>query len=242
MVVPAFGFSAGDFIAAVGVLRKTARALRDTGGAASQYQHTVLKLRSMRCALIRLQSLEPQNEDASVVEEIRKCSKACIIPLDKFLNSIANLDREFGHKGRTWRKSFTQAKWALKLEPELRQLEASLDAEVQPLQILLQLDERDSRTESDKNILETRDLARHTSNLLEGLVASYNDTAAKSVHASGCAAKQTFYGPSRLEERAFSDHVQDTGRYEYPANNSGKIAAISRMCNHLDKGQRRSGH
>ena len=177
MVVPAFGFSAGDFIAAVGVLKKTARALRDSGGAASQYQHAVLKLRSLRSALIRLQSLEPASEDVSIVEEIRKCSKTCIIALDKFLVTIEKLDRDLEYKGRKWRKAHAQVKWAMRLEPELRQLEASLDADVQPLQILLQLDGRDSRLESEKVTLETRDLVRHMSNVFENSVALFSDLA-----------------------------------------------------------------
>ena len=173
MVVPAFGFSAGDFIALVGVLKKTARALRNTGGASSQYQHAVLELRSLRSALLRLQSLEPIAEDSSIVEDIRKCSKACVIPLDGFLLSIEKLDERLTSRVPAFRKRYSQVQWAMKLEPKLKHLERSLDAAIQPLKMLLLLEARQSSINSDKLAAETNSLAHRLCGRLEDFVGDF---------------------------------------------------------------------
>jgi hypothetical protein len=51
MVVPAFGFSAGDFISTIGVIARVAKALRDTDGAATYYQRTYLELQQLESVL-----------------------------------------------------------------------------------------------------------------------------------------------------------------------------------------------
>ncbi|KAF2195523.1 hypothetical protein K469DRAFT_543283 [Zopfia rhizophila CBS 207.26] len=49
--MPAFGFSVGDFIAAIGLIAKVIRALKDKCGAATEYQHLQLELQALERTL-----------------------------------------------------------------------------------------------------------------------------------------------------------------------------------------------
>lgn len=177
MAVPAFGFSAGDFIAAVSVLKKTFGALRDTGGASSQYQHAILQLKSTRLALLRLQSLEPISEDMSIVDEIRKVSKACIIPFEDFLATICKLDAGLRSRKRKLRKAYAQVKWVWSLEPKWRRLEQSLDEAIRPSKILLLLEARQRSHNSNMVTLETKKLAAKPSGEIEEFAGVFNQKA-----------------------------------------------------------------
>ena len=50
-MTPAFGFSAGDFVSAIGLIRKISKALREVGGASSGYQHAIIELKGLEHAL-----------------------------------------------------------------------------------------------------------------------------------------------------------------------------------------------
>ena len=53
-----FGFSAGDFIAALGLVKTVISALEDSGNVSIEYRELLGELRSLETALIRVKGLE----------------------------------------------------------------------------------------------------------------------------------------------------------------------------------------
>lgn len=57
MVTPGFGFSAGDFIKAIRPLNTIKKTLKDTDGAAADYEETLQRLNHLGVVLQHLQAL-----------------------------------------------------------------------------------------------------------------------------------------------------------------------------------------
>lgn len=93
MVAPAFGFSVGDFIAAIGLVKKTTRALREVNGATSQFQSTILDLELLERVLTSVQGLDSQSVKDSTLQAVQLFGHACHIPLSHFVASIDNFER-----------------------------------------------------------------------------------------------------------------------------------------------------
>jgi hypothetical protein len=54
MAAPGFGFSFGDFVSAIRIVKDICRALRDTGGAKDEFQHVLIDLQHLVILLEQL--------------------------------------------------------------------------------------------------------------------------------------------------------------------------------------------
>lgn len=136
MVTPTFGFSAGDFISAINLLRKAADALRETSGAAEQFQHAAVELNILQRMLVRVKSLEPRaSQSAEIVEHIGFYSHLCYAPLARFINKVKRFERHLRQDLRSNRtkdaighvsKAGRTIQWAICLEKELGSLKNSI--------------------------------------------------------------------------------------------------------------------
>lgn len=135
MAAPAFGFSFGDIVAAGQLIAKAVAALRQSSGAAWNYQQTALELKGLQSVLKRLQSLRPNSTNRETIEQIKVCALTCQLPLAHFikktetfaghLTPAAQLQpRRFGGKliATTGRK----LQWALCVKDEVEKLKASI--------------------------------------------------------------------------------------------------------------------
>ncbi|KAF8248008.1 hypothetical protein K440DRAFT_549882 [Wilcoxina mikolae CBS 423.85] len=139
MAPPGFGFSVGDFIGAIGLITKICKALQDTGGAASEYQHVILELRSLERVLIHLAALEPTDENANHVNAIRGMALACQLPLREFLTKLEKYEVSLGPFAA--RNAISGAgrktKWAVCMSEEVSKLRAIVAAKVLSINLLL---------------------------------------------------------------------------------------------------------
>lgn len=149
MAVAAFGFSAGDFIAAIQLLHKAAKALRETSGACGQYQQAAIELNGLRHVLVRLQSLEATSQNTEIIQQIQVCSHACNVPLARFLEKLRTLERYLGHSGTPSEstrfpsqinRAGRKVQWALYLENHLAKLRAKIAPHIAAIEVLLQLE------------------------------------------------------------------------------------------------------
>ena len=85
MVVPAFGFSAGDFIAAINLICTVSKALGEVHGAGTQYQQARIELSLLEDVLRMVQGLELTTENANTVEKIQVCAHMCRVCLLRVL-------------------------------------------------------------------------------------------------------------------------------------------------------------
>ncbi|CAD6582456.1 MAG: hypothetical protein ASARMPRED_000970 [Alectoria sarmentosa] len=57
-MTPAFGFSVGDFISAIGLVKRVIKAFKDTGGASPEYQLVVIELKGLKDILRHLERMK----------------------------------------------------------------------------------------------------------------------------------------------------------------------------------------
>jgi len=91
-----FGWSAGDIVAAVSTLVKVGKALKDSGGAATEYQDAIAFLTSVEKTLKGLQTIADQFPDSEWEEELQEQAKNLKSAVDDFHQKIAKYDLSLG--------------------------------------------------------------------------------------------------------------------------------------------------
>jgi hypothetical protein len=137
-----FGWSVSDLLTALTVLNKIRVALKDSGGASSDYQEESGFLHSVYKTLETLDSLQslPLAEDA--LENIRQICQQIQGPLLPFLNKV---NRDFENSlGRhsVSKRQFTKVvraprmiRWALSTSKQVKQLKRKIVVPLMALQI-----------------------------------------------------------------------------------------------------------
>ena len=95
-----FGFSVGDFIAAINLLRKVGIALKDNGGARDDYQKTIRKLKiakSLLSWIAKVKDGDGDGESASI-HAIRSLANLIKDDVDNFLTRINKYGDSLGSK------------------------------------------------------------------------------------------------------------------------------------------------
>lgn len=150
-MLPAFGFSVGDFIAAigmcmhavaatrqltahVGLIAKVSKALKDEAGAANEYQHVLLELQALERTLRHLQVLEPTDSNVEHVNAVRGMALACRIPLQEFLVKLQKFEASMGPFAIRRRDQFKsvgrKSQWAVFMGDEVARLRSAVGAKV----------------------------------------------------------------------------------------------------------------
>lgn len=160
MPVPAFGFSAGDFISAIGkapstnlksitaktftqgLVKKVIKALKRTGGASTEYQHAIIELNGLKNVLRRLESLQPNQDNEHHVNAIRGVALACQLPLRDFLTKLEKYEVSLGPLSNPkWYHGFPQkSRWAMSFAEEVEKLRALVAAKTVSITLLLAMD------------------------------------------------------------------------------------------------------
>ncbi|KAF6224244.1 hypothetical protein HO133_010819 [Letharia lupina] len=91
-MTPAFGFSVGDLISAIGLVKRVTKALKETGGAPTDYQLVVIELKGLKSILRHLETLKPTKDNVTHINAIGGMALACQLPLRDFM--IASSDGE----------------------------------------------------------------------------------------------------------------------------------------------------
>jgi hypothetical protein len=79
-----FGFSAGDFIAALELVGTVIDALRDSGSASAEYRELLRVLYSLETVLIQVKRLEVHESQRAELVAPRKAAAQCQQTIDDF--------------------------------------------------------------------------------------------------------------------------------------------------------------
>ncbi|KAL8893605.1 MAG: hypothetical protein Q9192_005105 [Flavoplaca navasiana] len=125
-MTPAFGFSVGDFINTINLIRKISKALKETGGAASEYQDAVVELTGLQRALQHLETLQPTQDNAGQVNAIRGMALACKVPLQDFMTKLDKYEESLGPwaHGSSLGGLGRKTRWAVSFSKEVEKLRA----------------------------------------------------------------------------------------------------------------------
>ena len=144
MAAPGFGFSVGDFIAGVTLVRKLIRALDDSAGAGTSYRQLVSGLSDLDEALTAVSNLqldltEPAQKIAS--EQVAsKCQLSIMTFLKqngKFKGSLGITSGQPNSTPAWWRASLHKIQWALCKDSAIQALRTEIRAHTVTLNLLL---------------------------------------------------------------------------------------------------------
>ena len=134
-----FGFSAGDFAIAIGLIVRISKALRDAGGAAAEYRDILQDLQTLQQLLGLLERLRPANGSVSHINAIRGMALACRIPLLEFAEKIESYGAALGvgsSKGMSIR-GVKKVQWAFIVDEEVAKFRGIIAAKVYNITLLL---------------------------------------------------------------------------------------------------------
>ncbi len=169
----AFGFSANDFIAAIGLTVKISKALQGTGGASSECSLVIQDLHTLQHILEFLQQVRPALGNESHVNAIRGVAITCLIPLNEFSEK---LERRYGPIAgsqpprNSLRHTSKKIHWGVFTADEVAKFRAVIAAKVSSLGLLLgflnyeSLARIESRNQEATNLLSTK-IAEHQDSL-----------------------------------------------------------------------------
>ncbi|KAL2043073.1 hypothetical protein N7G274_004133 [Stereocaulon virgatum] len=138
-MTPAFGFSVGDFISAIGLIKKVSKALKHAGGAAADYQNVLVELKALKNVLRHLETLEPTEDNIRHVNAIRGMALACQLPLRDFMVKLERYEASLGpwSERTSFGSAGRKAKWAVSFTEEVEKLRALVAAKHISINLLL---------------------------------------------------------------------------------------------------------
>ena len=138
-MLPPFGFSVGDFIAAAELLSKVRKAFHDHHGASAEYQQLSQQIETLQIIFEYLQALDAGESARGLTNAIRAQAAVSLEPLRVFLQSIEKYDKKLGprNKGRDLGLRARQAQWAVTVTKEVPKLLETVSLEIQKMNLML---------------------------------------------------------------------------------------------------------
>ena len=133
-----FGFSVGDFVAGIELTAKVIRALKESGGASSEYQQILRELESLEIILQHLSSLKATKENHHYVNAFRGQAQSIQVLVQQFLDSITKYKSSLGataHRG-VRHGSGKKIQWTLLRQPEVAKLRSTIEFQISILNLL----------------------------------------------------------------------------------------------------------
>lgn len=144
MPVPAFGFSAGDFITAVTLINTVRKALKDSGGSQDEIRAVLQDLQQLHVVLTQLHEGDwGTGGDVSHVNAVRGLALTCQGPLSHFLQRLEKAKDKMAHgkdgvKGRLL-SSVKRGQWALFLKEDVDHFRQVIIAKLIAINLLAQM-------------------------------------------------------------------------------------------------------
>lgn len=134
-----FGFSAGDFIAAVNLIGTVIDALRDSGDASSEYRSLISQLYTLESALLKVKRLELDDSQHAELIALRQAAAQCQNTIDQFWEKIKKYQPSLraGGSGSRVRDGWRKVKWAVCKKEDVVRFKADLMAHTESIELLL---------------------------------------------------------------------------------------------------------
>ena len=134
-----FGFSAGDFAVAIGLIVRISKALGDSGGAAAEYRDILQDLQTLQQLLGILETLRPADGSVSHINAIRGMALACRIPLLEFAEKIDSYEMALGvgSSKSMFKRGVRKVQWAVLFEEDVAKFRGIIAAKLYNITLLL---------------------------------------------------------------------------------------------------------
>lgn len=139
MATPGFGFSVGDVLAGLHVVRKLIRALDETAGSRVAYRKLVSDLSNLEDALTGVQDLQLQPIQAAQKIALDQVVQQCQHSIERFLTKNAKFKDSLGIQPSLshWRSNLHKVQWALCRDSEIEELRTEISAHSTTLTLIL---------------------------------------------------------------------------------------------------------
>jgi hypothetical protein len=134
-----FGFSAGDFIAALQLVSTVIDALRDSGDSSTDYRALISELYTLETALLKVKRLDVDEEQHAEFIALRQAACQCQNTIDTFWEKIKKYQPSLqaGGSGSRVRDGWFKITWALCKKDDLAKFKAELRGHTQSIELLL---------------------------------------------------------------------------------------------------------
>jgi histidinol dehydrogenase len=133
-----FGFSVGDFIAALELVANVIDALRESGEAGKRYRELVRQLDSLESVLLRVKRLEIDEAQHAEYIALQQASSQCQRTIDEFWKKIKKYQPALGVKGTPrLKESWMRIKWAVCKKEDVNAFKADVSAHTESIHLLL---------------------------------------------------------------------------------------------------------
>lgn len=145
-LVPVLSLHVADLLLLQGLVKRISKALKETGGASSEYQLVVIELKSLENILRHLETLQPAEDNVTQINAIRGMALACQLPLRDFMIKLERYESTLGPFAdkRTLRAMAKKSKWAVVFAEEVERLRAMVAAKNISLNLLLAMNTQQS--------------------------------------------------------------------------------------------------
>ncbi|KAL2258158.1 hypothetical protein VTK26DRAFT_8642 [Humicola hyalothermophila] len=135
-----FGFSVGDFLAAIELVHDLAVALSETSGSSSAFQGLAQELYSLERAMIEIKGLQVSTALEPTLRAVLQVTSQCQRMITNFVrkNDVYVQCLGQGRSFKWWKDTFYKIKWAVYKSDEIDELRACLQSHVMAIGLMLQ--------------------------------------------------------------------------------------------------------
>jgi hypothetical protein len=115
MVTPAFGFSVGDFVAGIKLVKDLLDSLDEAAGAGPAYRQLTAELRSLERALTEVKNLPTHHSQTPQKVALEQAATQCQDCIETFLRENTNFHNTLGALATAskWRTNLRKFQWAV---------------------------------------------------------------------------------------------------------------------------------
>jgi hypothetical protein len=134
-----FGFSIGDFIAALQLVGTVIDALRDSGDSSAEYRSLIGQLYTLESALLRVKRLELDGSQHAEVITLRQAAAQCQRTIDVFWEKIKKYQPSLrsGGTGSRVKDGWRKVKWAMCKKEDIVKFRTELMAHTEGIEMIL---------------------------------------------------------------------------------------------------------
>ncbi|KIW11410.1 hypothetical protein PV08_10710 [Exophiala spinifera] len=136
----AFGFSAGDIITSINLIKDVIKALRSTRGASCEYVDLTFELYGLQDALREIQILHPQLEQGSLQASLAAAAQKCQATIDNFIEGLKKYQPCLGNsngESHSWRGTLRKIQWQICKKDDIVNFRAEIGSHSHSIHMLL---------------------------------------------------------------------------------------------------------
>lgn len=141
MPVPGFGFSVGDFLAGINLIKNLVEALNDTAGAKPAYQSLIAELLSLQNALTEAQGVQVDDTGTHLQTALIQVASRCQSSIENFLNKNVKFQSSLGDQPTSSKlqTNLHKIQWTLCKDDAINNLRKEVTGNTQTLNTLLMI-------------------------------------------------------------------------------------------------------